>query len=152
MMAIWLSVNIGDVWGDRYLDAVTSKLFASLGNFPGMVLLDLGPPGLLLGFQLKPADMLTGLTNAFACSHQGAIRLSFGGLGTHHPLAGGDDAGVHLGGGAVSVAEGPMQEAATLANGASVISNLGGVTRGCGPGVVGSVGGRGGRISVAETA
>lgn len=77
-------------------DSVASKLLAPLGDFLGMILLDLGPSGLLLGLELQPADVLTGLTNAFARGHQGPVGLPLGCLGTHDSLAGSHDAGVHL--------------------------------------------------------
>ncbi|KAL2168749.1 hypothetical protein VTG60DRAFT_6858 [Thermothelomyces hinnuleus] len=61
-----------------------------------VVLFDLGPPGLLLGFKLKHAYVLAGLANAFAGGHQGAVGLHLSSFGGHEALPGLYDAGVHL--------------------------------------------------------
>lgn len=75
---------------------LTPKLLAPLRNFPSMILLDLGSPGLFLGFELQPADVFTSQANALARSHQRTVCVTLGSLGAHDSLPGSDDAGVHL--------------------------------------------------------
>lgn len=96
---------------------VASELLSSFRNLLGLLLLDLGPPGLLLSFELQSADMLAGLADTLAGSHEGTISLPLRHLGTHDPLTGSDDAGIHLVGG--TVAKGPTEKTTTTAAGTS---------------------------------
>ncbi len=89
------------------LVAESSKLLASLGDLLGMVLLNLGPPRLLLGLELQPAHLLVGTADTLAGSHQSAVSIPLGHLGTHDMLSGLDDAGVHLG--VVALPEPPVE-------------------------------------------
>lgn len=95
----------------------TAKLLAALGDVAGLVLLDLGSPGLLLGLELQPAHMLAGLSDALPRRHQGAVSLPLGHLGAHDPLTGLGDAGVDPTDGAV--AKRPVQDAAAAVGGAA---------------------------------
>lgn len=74
------------------------------------MLLDPGQARLLLGLELEPADMLVCLPHALAGSREGAVGITLGRLGAADALASLQDAGVYLG--IVSVAKGPMQQAA----------------------------------------
>jgi len=92
------------------LDAVTTELLTTLGHLAGVVLLDLGKPSLLLGLELELTDMLPRQADALARRDQSTIGIALSSLGTHDSLASLDDAGVHLGNGAI--AKGSVQQAA----------------------------------------
>lgn len=92
-----------------------------------MVLLDLGEPGLLLGLELEPLDLLPGLADAHAGGVHGAVGLLLGVLGVEDALAGLDDGRVHLD--AVAVAEGAVQQGRLAARAAGGAAG-GGVVRG----------------------
>jgi hypothetical protein len=94
---------------------LTAELLATLGNLAGLVLLNLGSPGLLLGLEFEPADVLAGLADALTGSHQSMVGLTLGRLGVHDALAGLNDAGVELGDGAV--AKGPVKNTAVATAG-----------------------------------
>ncbi len=83
-----------------------------------MVLLDLGPTSLFLGFKFEPLDVVSCLANALACGHQRTVSITLSCLGTYNPLAGLHDTGIKLC--RVSVAEGAMQQTAATRVAASV--------------------------------
>jgi len=78
------------------IDLLTSELLPPLGDVLGLVLLDLGQPGLLLGLELEAADVLARVADALAGGHQGAVGLALGGLGAQDALAGLHYRGVHV--------------------------------------------------------
>ena len=91
-------------------DAVAAELLATLGDVASLVLLDLGPPGLLLGLKLQPAHVLAGLPDTLPGSHQSTVGLSLSHLGAHDPLAGLNNARVNIADG--TVAKGSVKDAA----------------------------------------
>jgi len=84
-------------------------LLAALGNLGGVVLLDLGAAGLLLGLELEALHLVAGLAGLDTGSVEGAVGLVLGCLGTHDALAGLHDGRVQLDR-LVSMAEGPMED------------------------------------------
>ena len=94
---------------------LTPKLLAPLGNLLGIFCFQLCFPGILLSFQFDHSHMLTREARTLPGSHQGAISLSLGVLGTQDALPSLDDAGIHVV--AVAVAKTPVEQAAALAAG-----------------------------------
>lgn len=74
----------------------TSQGLATLPDVLGVERLDLGPPGLLLGLDLNPLDLLARLTDLATRQLQRTVSVAFRRLGTHDAFAGLDDAGVEL--------------------------------------------------------
>lgn len=105
-----------------------------------MVLLNLGPPRLLLCLELQRPYMLPSLPYTLPGSHQRSIRIAFGSLGHHDALASLHDGRVDVVAGRGTVAEGARQQAALA------LSSVSGVSAGGAVAVrSGGVGGRPGR-------
>lgn len=76
--------------------ALTTKSLPTLRNLLRMVLLDLSPPGLLLGLELKPPGLLPGIPDLPARERKSAVGLPLRHLGALNSLARLDDGWVEL--------------------------------------------------------
>jgi len=92
---------------------MTAKLLATLGDVAGLVLLDLGSPGLFLSLKLQPAHMLVSLPDTLPGCDQGPVGLALSQLGAHDSLASLHNAGVEVTAGAI--AKRTVQDAAVVA-------------------------------------
>lgn len=88
---------------------------SSLGHLGSLLLLNLGPPRLLLGFLLKPPNVVLCSSNPHPRLAQRSISVHLGRLGLHHMLPRLEDARVHGIGGVVAV-----EQAATAPAGRAV--------------------------------
>lgn len=99
-------------WKWKWVMKLTPELLPALGHLLGMVLLDLGPAGLLGGLDLEPLDVGAGVADLQARGGERAVGVALGDLGRHHALPGLQDRRVDVGVGAVAVAEGAREHAA----------------------------------------
>lgn len=91
---------------------MSSELLPALGHLLRMVLLDLGPAGLLRGLDLEPLDLVAGIADLQASRSKGTVGVALGVLGRHHALPGLQNGRVDVRVGVVAVAEGAREHAA----------------------------------------
>lgn len=100
--------------GRKKEKTLTSKTLSTLGDLPGLGLLNLGPPSILPSLLLQRPDLLPGLADLQTSRVESPIGVHFGRLGAHDPLTSRQDTRVD-----VLVAPEAGEQTATTSTGSS---------------------------------